>query len=181
MRNLKDTYYLWKLKKRYKKFKNCSLPYPFWDKRRDTFEWVYYNINRNPTNYNIQNSLYEALGSVSNSGVTYHYEAFMYGRKNPEDKEAKYQMMESHCHSFDEIVKYVYNYPESFRIPDDCLEEYSKQELLCLKKMQSYLNAVGLLDEKENLKMKALNEKRKKIADKKRKSIKDYTQKDGTR
>lgn len=123
--------------------------------------------------YDIQISLYEALGNVSSSGVTYHYEALMYGRKDPEEKEAKYQMVESHCHSFDEVVSCVYRYPETFHIPDDCLEEYSKQEL-CLKKMQSYLKAIGLLDEKESSEITTLNKKWKEIDDKKRKSIKDY-------
>lgn len=172
MKSLKDKYYGWKINKRYKKFKNCSLPYPFWDKKRDTFEWVYYDESR-VAGYDIQNSLYEALGNVSSSGVTYHYEAFMYGRKNPEQKEAKYQMMESHCHSFDEIVNRVYTYPESFRIPDNYLEEYSKQELCCLKKMQGYLKAIGLPDEKESSEIKALNEKWNEIDNKKKKNLKD--------
>lgn len=172
MKSLKNKYYFWRQKKRYEKFKNCSLPYPFWDKRRDTFEWVYYNRYRQ-TSYEIQTSLYEALGNVSSSGVTYHYEAFMYGRKNQEQDEAKYQMMESHCHSFDEIVRCVYTYPESFRIPKDCLEEYSKQELHCLKKMQSYLKAIGLPDEKESPEIVALNEKYREIDNKKKKNIKD--------
>lgn len=172
MRNLKNKYYFWKQKKRYKKFKNCSLPYPFWDKRRETFEWVYYDEYKQG-GYDIQSSLYEALGNVSSSGVTYHYEAFMYGRKNSEEKEAKYQMIESHCHSFDEIVRCVYRHPETFHIPEDCLEEYSKQELRCLKKMQSYLKAIGLPDEKESKEMTALNEKWQEIDHKKKKSLKD--------
>lgn len=173
MKRLKNKYYFWRQKKRYKKFKNCSLPYPFLDKRRDTFEWVYYDKYRQD-GYDIQTSLYEALGNVSSSGVTYHYEAFMYGRKNPEEKDAKYQMMESHCHSFDEVLRCVYRYPETFNIPDDCLEEYSKQEICYLKKLQSYLKAIGLPDEKESSEITALNEKWKEIDDKKRKSIKDY-------
>ncbi len=173
MKSLKNKYYFWRQKKRYKKIKNCSLPYPFWDKKRDTFEWVYFDEYRQ-AGYDIQISLYEALGNVSSSGVTYHYEALMYGRKDPEEKEAKYQMIESHCHSFDEVVRCVYRYPETFHIPDDCLEEYSKQELSCLKKMQSYLKAIGLLDEKESSEITTLNKKWKEIDDKKRKSIKDY-------
>lgn len=168
----KDKYYSWKIKRRYKKFKNCSLPYPFWDKRRDTFEWVYYNETRQ-TGWDIQNSLYEALGNVSCSGVTYHYEAFMYSQKSEEQKEPKYQMIESHCHSFDEIVECVYRYPESFRIPEDCLEEYSQQELRCLAKIQSYLKAVGLPDEKESPEITALNEKWKEINRKAKKSLGD--------
>ena len=172
MRSLKDKYYSWKENRRYKKFKNCSLPYPFWDKKRDTFEWVYYDESRQ-SGYDIQNSLYEALGNVSSSAVIYHYEAYMYGRQNLEQEEAKYQMMESHCHSFDEIVRLLYDYPESFRIPDDYLEEYSQQELRCLKKMQSYLKAIGLPDKKESSEIAALNEKWNEIDNKKKKNIKD--------
>lgn len=172
MSRLKDKYYRLKENRRYKKFKNCSLPYPFWDKKRDTFEWVYYDEARQ-CGYDIQSSLYEALGNVSYSGVIYHYEAFMYGRKNPEQKKAKYQMMESHCHSFDEIVGCVYSYPESFHIPDDCLKEYSTQELRCLRKIQSYLKAIGLKDEKDSEEMIALNKKWEIIDEKKKKSISD--------
>ena len=172
MRSLKDKNYSWKINRRYKKFRNCNLPYPFWDKKRDTFEWVYYDKYRQG-GYDIQKSLYEALGNVSSSGVTYHYEAFMYGRKNPEQEELKYQMMESHCHSFDEIVGCVYDYPESFCIPEDCLEEYSKQELRFLKKMQSYLKAIGLPDKKESPEITALDKKWEEIDNKKRKNLRD--------
>lgn len=171
MIDLKGIFYRWRESRRYRKFKNCSLPYPFWDKKRDTFEWVYYDEARQ-SGFDIQNSLYEALGNISSSGVVYHYEAYMYGRVNS-GEEAKYQMMESHCHSFDEIVGCVYSYPETFRIPSDCLDEYSKQELRCLKKIQSYLRAIGLTDEKESPEMQALNEKWEKIDEKNKKSIRE--------
>lgn len=172
MMNLKNRYYRLKLNRRYKEFKNCSLPFPFWDKKRDTFEWVYYDESRQG-GYDIQTSLYEALGNVSSSGVTYHYEAVMYGRKNPNQKTPKYQLMESHCHSFDEIVRCVYSYPESFHIPDACLKEYSEQELRCLNKMQSYLKAIGLKDEHESKEIKDLNKKWEEIDKKNKKSIAD--------
>ncbi len=172
MKSLKAKYYSWRIARRYKKFKNCSLPCRFWDKKRDTFEWVYYDVLRQG-GFDIQNSLYEALGNVSSSGVTYEFEAFMYGRNNPDQKEAKYQMIKSHCHSFDEVVGYVYEYPESFRIPEDCLGEYSQQELCCLRKMQSYLKAIGLKDEKKSLEIVALNEKWEEINNKKKKSLID--------
>ena len=32
--------YQHKENKRYKKFKSCTLPYPFFDEKRLTFEWV---------------------------------------------------------------------------------------------------------------------------------------------
>lgn len=172
IKKLKERYYNFKINKRYKKFKNCSLPYPFWDKRRDTFEWVYYDELKQ-CGYDIQNSLFEALGNVSSSGLTYHYEALMYGRKDSEQKEAKYQMLESHCHSFDEVVRCVYEYPESFRIPKEYLQEYSEQELRCLRKMQSYLKAIGLKDEKESQEIANLNKKWEEIDNKKKKTLND--------
>lgn len=97
----------------------------------------------------------------------------MYGRKNSQQKEAQYQMMESHCHSFDEIVRCVYEYPESFRIPKDCLKEYSEQELRCLKKMQSYLKVIGLKDEKKSPEIISLDKKWIEIDNKKKKSLTD--------
>ena len=170
MKSFKYKYYHFLQERRYKKFRKCSLPYPFWDKRRDTFEWVYYDEHSNPPGYDVQNSLYDILGS----GVTYHYEAFMNGRQSPEQEECKYEMIESHCHSFEEVVKCVYDYPESFRIPKDCLQEYSEQELRCLKKMQSYLKAIGMKDRKESPELQALDEKWEKITNKKKKNLKDY-------
>lgn len=172
MRNLKTKYYNWKENRRYKKFKGCSLPYPFWDKRRDTFEWVYYDEVRQ-CGYDVENSLYEALGNVSCSGVTYHYEAYMYGRKNPKQKECKYQNLISHCHSFDEIVRCLYEYPETFRIPDEFKDEYSNQELRYLNKVQSYLKIIGLKDGKKSKEIQELNDRWQEIDDKKRKSIND--------
>lgn len=172
MKRFKEKYYNWKISRRYQKFKNCTLPYPLWDKKRDTFEWVYYDEAKQ-LGYDIQSSLYEALGNISNSGVTYHYEALMCGCENMEQKTPKYQLIESHCHSFDEIVGCLYKYPESFHIPDDCLEEYSKQELRCLKKMQSYLRAIGLKDEKESPEITALNKKRQEIKKKEKKNLAD--------
>lgn len=122
--------------KRYKKLKQCNLPYSFWDKKRDTFEWVYYDELK-PYGYDIKNSLYEALRNISSSGVTYHYEAYVCEEMDTE-QEPKYQWIESHCHSFDELIECLYDSPESFRIPEKYLEEYSKQELRCLNKLQSY-------------------------------------------
>lgn len=169
---IRTFYYIKKTNGRYRQFKKCSLPYPYYDKKRDIFEWVYYDKARQG-GYDIQNSLFEALSNVSCTGVTYDYEALMYGRKSPEQKEPKYQMMESHCHSFDEVVRCLYTYPESFRIPEEYLYEYSEQELRCLKGMQSYLKATGLKDEKESPEIAALNEQWKEIDNKKKKGLKE--------
>lgn len=88
------------------------------------------------------------------------------------EQEPKYQWIESHCHSFDELIACLYDSPESFRIPEKYLEEYSKQELRCLNKLQSYLKAIGLKDYKENSEITGINEIWQKINDKKKKKFK---------
>lgn len=169
---LKYRYYDWKANRRYKKFEKCSLPFPFIDRKRDTFEWVYHDKPRYG-GYDVHTSIYEALSRISSTGVSYHYKAYMYGRKKPNQKECKYQMMESHCHSFDDIIRALYMYPETFQIPKKYLEEYSKQELECLKTMQSYLNIIGLKDEVKSAELEELDQKWDLINNKKNKSLFD--------
>lgn len=173
MNNLKDKLYKRKIARKYKKFKNCSLPYPYWDKKSSVLRWVYYDENKS-LGFDDETSLYESLGNVSLSGVTYHYEAKLYSRKNLKQKKAKYELTESHCHSFDEIVSCLYECPESFNIPDKFKDEYSTQELKYLTKVQSYLNAIGLKDYKQSPEITALNDKWQEIDNKKTKSINDY-------
>ena len=105
-------------KRRYKKFKNCSIPYPFYDKKRNVFEWIRYSnvINQ----YETTNNLIDALESIGNIEMIYHYKANFY---NYEKK--KYENIISHCHSFDELINELYRYSESFEIPSEYLNEYS--------------------------------------------------------
>lgn len=154
----------------YRHFKNCSLPYPYWSEKRDTFEWVYYDKNRKE--FETQSELYEALGDVCSTGFIYHYRSLSYLRYKEEDKKV-YKVTESHGHNFNEIVKAVYDYPETFEIPKDCLEEYSKQELRYLKKVQNYLRLIGLKDYKVSKEMEELDRKWEIIYEKEKKSILD--------
>ena len=145
--------YQHKENKRYKKFKSCTLPYPFFDEKRLTFEWVTYIKKQ----YCINRSLLYAIEGLARTGVIYHYK----------------QQKIKHCHSFDEVIVSLYKYPESFTIPDEFLSEYSNQELLFLKQVQSYLHLIGLRDYTESKKMQDINNRFDYIYDKKHKTIKD--------
>lgn len=140
---LKYCYYKKRSNHWYKKFKNCSLPYPYWSPKRDTFEWVRYDKDRKE--FDVQSELFESLGDMACTGLTYHYKSHSYFRYKEGNKEV-YKIRESHGHNFNEIVKAVYDYPETFSIPNDCLEEYSKQEIRYLKRVQNYLKLIGLKD-----------------------------------
>ena len=145
--------YQHKENKRYKKFKSCTLPYPFFDEKRLTFEWVTYIKKQ----YDINRSLLYAIENLARTGVIYHYK----------------QQKIKHCHSFDEVIEALYKYPESFIIPDEFLSEYSNQELLFLKQVQSYLHLIGLRDYTESKKMQDINNRFDYIYDLKHKTIKD--------
>lgn len=145
--------YQHKENKRYKKFKNCTLPYPFFDEKRLTFEWVTHSKKQ----YHIERSLLYAIEGLARTGVIYHYK----------------QQNIKHCHSFDEVIKALYDYPESFTIPDEFLSEYSNQELLFLNQVKSYLHLIDLKDYTESKEMENINKKFDYIYDKKHKTIKD--------
>ena len=56
-KNMKLKYF--KTCMRYKRFKHCSIPYPFYDKKRDTLEWV--KFNNKIHEYEIYDQLQDAL------------------------------------------------------------------------------------------------------------------------
>lgn len=168
----KVKYYFFTIKenKRYKKIKSCNLPYPFWNKKRQTFEWVRYS--KDYKCYCVEPSLVYSIGEVARTGVTYHYKAKLYGREFP-TQTIKYRLMVNHCHSFEEVVKALYDYPETFSVPNEFLDEYSKQELDYLKKAKKYLQLIELKDIKPSKERELLDEKWNNVYTKKRKSIKD--------
>ena len=169
-KNLKHKYYDFKTNMRYKRFKHCSIPYLFHNKKRNTLEWV--TFNNETHEYEIYNQLQNALEDQVYCGFIYHYKARIYGRENS-NQELKYRLMVSHCHSFDEVIETLYRYPESFEIPKEFLYEYSEQELQFLKQIQNYLNLIELKDEKINEERLELGQKYENIYQKKHKSIID--------
>lgn len=134
--------------KRYEKFKKNNLPTPFYDNERQTFEWVYYTP---PTAFydGLQNDteLSNALGVICQ--VSFHYpyicKYFDIPKKGEgDDFVIRYGEIDSG--SFNEVVYNLYQFPESFSIPEDKKNFYSEQELYYLSKVQKYLLFIGLKD-----------------------------------
>lgn len=129
-------------KNRYdKKYKNCSLPYLYYDDKRNTTFWLSYAQGNKE--YNVSQNLDYALEDFVKTGLTYHYQCNKYCKGN-------YRIKVSHCHSFLEVIEALYKHPDTFVIPKEYLSEYSEQELHCLKHMQNYFHIIGLKDEKRS-------------------------------
>ena len=130
--------------KRYEKFKKNTLPTPFLDEERNTFEYVCYVKDDRPEVYY---SLTDAMGDVAFTGFYY---PFIYKHVESKLVDGKWIKKEvvghSHGHSFDEVVRALYESPESFRLEKKDLEYYSKQELEYLDRVQKYLLFIGLKD-----------------------------------
>lgn len=163
--NIKNIIYKLKGNKRYKKFKNCNLPYPFYDKKRNIFEWVKYSKTNN---YETSNNLLDTFSNANTLGMIYHYKIKFYNYKNN-----RYEYNINHCHSFDELLCELYRYPESFEIPNEYIDEYSIQELNYIKSMKNYFKLIDLKDETYNKKLKELDDTYERINKKKHKTIKD--------
>ena len=140
--------------KRYDKFKNNNLPTPFWDEERQTLEFV--NIGNRKTIFNfgeadnkmeIYNNLTEALENIADTSFYYSYTT-KYQKLTNEG--IKFVVGKTHAHSFENVVRDIYQSPESFRISHDEEEFFSKQELRYLKKLQKYLLFIGLKDINSN-------------------------------
>lgn len=160
---LKTFCYKNKVEKRYKKVKECNLPFPFSDDKREVFEWVYFD--KENCCFNNRNDL---IDSLPVGGVIYHYEVIM-----PDWKDKKPKLITSHGHSFEDVLKVLYEYPESFNIPDDFKCEYSKQELELIKENQNYFKLIGLKDYKKSKELQDLDDKWEKLNGKKHKTLRD--------
>lgn len=165
--NIKELIYILKEKKRYKKLKNCSIPYPFFDKKRNIFEWVQFSKENN--SFITNGSIQDALSDIGKNGIIYHYKLNSYNY----DKQ-KYTTDISHGHTFNDVINALYDYPESFEIPNEYINEYSNQELKYIKSLKEYFKLINLKDIKYNKDIEELDNKRSKIYNKKHKSLKDY-------
>ena len=137
--------------KRYEKFKNNNLPTPFWDDERQTFEYVWYETNDEYPNDNrearvlrVQPCLLEALGRITWNGFYYSYTCGHFTWYK--DEEPKYVVGHVHAHNFEEVVRDLYEFPESFSIAKDEEKYFSKQELDYLGNVKKYLLFIGLKD-----------------------------------
>ena len=136
--------------KRYDKFKKNNLPTPFWDDERQTFEYVYFYNGKSIINFEeakdqleVNTSLTDALGEIANTGFYYPFTSkYMTSRYG----EREIVVGHNHAHSFEEVVRWLYDSPESFSISKEEEEFYSKQELKYLKRVQNYLLFIGMKD-----------------------------------
>lgn len=134
--------------KRYAKFKKNNLPTPFWDDDRHTLEYVYFqNGVDNQSVISVNSSLTESLGDIAYAGFYYPFlsKGIFYEESNGEVITEEI-VDRYHSHSFEGVVQYLYDYPETFSIKKEDEEFYSKQELNYLRRLQKYLLFIGLKD-----------------------------------
>lgn len=133
--------------KRYEKFKKNNLPTPFFDDERQTFEYVYYSYrffnNDNKKYPEINHSLTDALADIAFTELYYSFNCkeIAYTKED-----VKIIFGHCHAHSFDEVVRFLYDFPESFSISKEDEKFYSEQELHYLRRVQKYLLFIGLKD-----------------------------------
>ena len=85
-----------------------------------------------------QNNILEVMSEYCKDSLGYY---FNYGKRIGNKEEHI-----SHDHSFDKVLEYLYRFPETFNIPKDCEEFYSKRELSFLNNLQNKLLEDNLKD-----------------------------------
>lgn len=138
---------------KYSKYRNNNLPTPYWD---DDCKMMYYvSFNNNPNlDYRdgneliLKSNLIDSLSRITHKGFNYPYISMNW---YTDDKgEAKEIVKSVTADSFEKVVYDLYDYPESFNIPEEYEKYYSKQELDYLKYTKKYLLFIGLKDKKNN-------------------------------
>ena len=124
--------------KRYDKFNKCTLPYLFWDEERQTSEYIWFDKTQK-YNPQITCNLDYAFENFASVGLYYSYTART-------TVSGTNQKGHCHAHSFNEVLKDLYSYPESFNISKKEEQFYSKQELEYLRRVKKYLLFIGLKD-----------------------------------
>lgn len=130
---------------RYEKFKKNNLPTPFWDKERQVLEFVCYEKDWYQGGFNISNNITDSF--ISKFDLYYPFNSIIV------TKEGEKKVGACHEHTFENVVRDLYNYPVSFNIPRKDESYYSKQELSYLKLLKNYLLFVGLTDLPDNVKV----------------------------
>lgn len=132
---------------RFKKLKECNLPYRYFDEKSRSEKWVFYQNNR----FNYYHNLENALNDIGRYDLTYHVQTKVeYYPKTIK----KIDII--HFHEFDSVIHALYKNPESFNIPDEYLYEYSEQQLNYLKTIKSFFKIIGLKDTDSSKEVKKL-------------------------
>ncbi len=154
-------------KLKYKKFNHCSLPYPFFDEKSNLFYWIFYDKKRHQ--FIRRENLQYALEDFTKMGLLYHYQANMFS--NRKNERPIYRIMVGYCTSFVDVIKALYDHPDTFIIPKEYIVEYSKQELEYLKQLQNYFHVIGLKDEKRSTELNNVLIELNALSNKKRKNL----------
>ena len=138
--------------KRFERFKGNSLPTPVWDEERKVLEYVYYDNsvleaeeNSIDTGVRVDRSIVNSLGDIAYVNLFYTFTSKYFTKEKTEDEFVE-QIGKTHAHSFEEVVRNLYDFPESFRIKKEDVEHYSRQQLLYLRRVQKYLLFLGMKD-----------------------------------
>ena len=150
-----------KTKPKYRGIKKCSLPVSY--NESDTFKWVF-NDDNNTIEYN---EIYEAFSHLIKTSLEYNYE-ITYKHYDALNNSLKSETITMHSHNFNDVIETLYYYPESFNIPEEFQNNFSKQELVFLKRTQNYLLLIGLKDKTDSKEMINLQRKYKKELDSKK-------------
>lgn len=142
----------------YLKYKKNNLPTPHWCDEHQILEYIHFDnqqltndSNNEEPKLEINSTLTEALSHIVNHNFYYSFTAKYIQTQKVNGKWVdKIIVGHMHTHSFDEVVRFLYNAPESFRISKDEEEFYSKQELEYLKLVQKYLLLIGIKDFKSD-------------------------------
>ena len=130
-------------RERYKKFAKNNLPQPYWDKERDTREYVFFNDGEP----NVSSNLAYSFEYITWAGFYYPFTCkFITSRLEDGKYVRKVVVGHSHAHDFDSVIRALYESPNSFKISKSEEEFYSKQELKYLKEVQEYLLFLGVED-----------------------------------
>lgn len=153
--------------KRYDKFKKNNLPTPFWDDERQTFEFVLFdNTLLCDNKLVVSNNLYNAFENILWDNFYYPFNCRHYEGYTGENGEWIHKEVIGHVHEhdFDYVIRWLYDFPETFSIDKEDEHYYSEQELRFIKHLQKYLLFLGVkdreYDEKRN--KRCFNKRRKK-------------------
>ena len=128
---------------RYNKFSKNNLPTPYWDGERHTLEYVYFEDGEPQ----IFDNITDALENITMAGFYYSYTS-RHLSGHLEGRKMVYETVvgHSHDHTFEGVVRALYDSPESFSISKEEEIYYSKQELDYLRHVQEYLLFMGVKD-----------------------------------
>ena len=148
--------------KKFDKYKNNNLPTRVFDEETQDIKYVY----QRESSYNglmVSSSLTDALTYITMNDFYYSFfiNSFFY---NKDKKKWVVEFGHHHEHTYEDVVKMLYKFPESFTISKDEEIFYSEQELQFLKRLKKYLCFIGMKDlnstnEKNNRYINKLHDK----------------------